>query len=560
MRIRSSTEKACQTSLWLCPLVLVLAAASAAQDDSGFSADPPPMPLDDDHGDVVDPILREIAERIINGRANLNLVGDSISHTDMSAAYLATFRPVHGIRGYSVSGLMFSYPPWSAYTNAISQFSPELLALEEDRVAYDEFWFTYPDPEGHWFAHRAPHNVCRLTALADLPGDLPLREMGAGNYYDLIWADDSALTRPGTELRYRLLWYDHPDAMPFTVQGVSTVAPERGGSTAPVLIEPDRPESLTARWFELPDTVDLAPGDRDFSRPTGLQIRSAPDHLEQPGEQLVIAGARVWDHASDLGIQWGWTTTSGAQTSAFNNVSIEDWTRHLKFQQSDTYLVMLGVNDILAGDVTGGEVARRVGALLDRLRAAHDRAQEEDPSIRDPLFLVLSPCDGQNTMSGRSYSDNTQWVNLATVLGLIVGARDDAAMIDLRALVEAELGAWRDWKWEQTRDGVHPCGPYYHENGDVRWECTPYKKGAMFFAGLVWDALRDAAETVPPIDPADLCATDLTADCLIDGADLNELLANWGLITPGGPIDFNDDDVVDGEDLLILLSSWGPCP
>jgi len=535
-------------------------AGFAFPDDTTFTAEAPPIPIGGTPGVVEDPILREIADRIINGRANINLIGDSITHADMSAAYLATFRPVHGIRGYSVSGLMFSHPPWSSYTNAISHFRPEALAHDEKLVDLDEFWFTYSDPDGPWTAYHAPHIVCRITSRTDLPGELPLREMGAGSYYDLIWADESALVRPGTALRYRLLWYDHPDAMPFTVQGVSTVASKDGGSTSPIRVEPDRPESLTLRSLELNETILLAEGDRDLTRPTGIQLRTSSGHVERAGDQLLVAGARVWDDAADLGIQWGWTTTSGAKAAGFNHVEIEDWTRHLLFQQSDTYIVMLGVNDMIAGDVTGGTVAGRVGTLLHRIRVAHDAAQAEDPSIGEPLFLVVTPYDGWNPLPSGGFFDNREWVRLATRLRSVVDDRDDAALIDLRGLVEDELGAWRYWKNQYTRDGVHPRGPYFHHDGDVRWECSPHRKGAMFFAGLVWESLRSVVAEAPPIDPADLCATDLTGDCMIDESDLKELLAHWGAASPDGTFDFNRDGVVDDEDLTILLTSWGPCP
>ena len=44
---------------------------------------------------------------------------------------------------------------------------------------------------------------------------------------------------------------------------------------------------------------------------------------------------------------------------------------------------------------------------------------------------------------------------------------------------------------------------------------------------------------------------------LIRGADLGELLVNWG--NPGTG-DFNNDGTVSGADLGELLVHWGPCP
>lgn len=550
----------------LAAVLLLCTHPAVGTDDEGGSDDSElttlwsSVPIDSEPHAIADPMLQEIAERIVNGRANLNLIGDSITHADLSAAYLATFRPVHGIRGYAVSGRMFSHPPWSAYTNAISNFTPELLALPGSEVAFEELWCSYPDDAGHWRAYDGPHNVCRITALADLPDALPLREMGAGNYHDLIWADDRALTRTGSRLRHRLLWYDHPDAMPFTVEGGSTLPPEAGGTTERFEVVPERPAELVCRWLEIPEPVVLGTEARALERNTSLVVRSAPGHLETPGEQLLIGGARVWDEAAEAGVQWGWTTTSGIQSTGFNAVSVEAWSRHIAFQQSDTYLVMLGVNDILAGNVGGYEVAGRIRRLLERIRTAHDLARSADPDIRPARFLLITPCDGRNTTGNGNYYDNRQWVELASALGALARLRDDTACIDLRAMVEAEFGAWRTWRSTLTRDGVHPRGPYFHVNGDVRWDCTPHPDGAMHFARMVWDTLWAAAVTRPPVDHGDLCAADLVPDCLIDDADLEALLAEWGEVEPGAPVDFNRDGHVDDADLMVLLESWGACP
>lgn len=46
----------------------------------------------------------------------------------------------------------------------------------------------------------------------------------------------------------------------------------------------------------------------------------------------------------------------------------------------------------------------------------------------------------------------------------------------------------------------------------------------------------------------------------VDGADLAQLLSQWGAAADGNPADFNGDSVVNGADLAILLANWGPCP
>jgi hypothetical protein len=52
------------------------------------------------------------------------------------------------------------------------------------------------------------------------------------------------------------------------------------------------------------------------------------------------------------------------------------------------------------------------------------------------------------------------------------------------------------------------------------------------------------------------CLADFNDDDQIDGADLSETLANWGLPGPG---DANFDGIVNGDDLALVLSAWGPC-
>ena len=57
------------------------------------------------------------------------------------------------------------------------------------------------------------------------------------------------------------------------------------------------------------------------------------------------------------------------------------------------------------------------------------------------------------------------------------------------------------------------------------------------------------------------CASDINGDDIVDGSDLNFLLASWG--TDGSTVegsDINGDGLVDGADLNILLGAWGDCP
>jgi len=52
------------------------------------------------------------------------------------------------------------------------------------------------------------------------------------------------------------------------------------------------------------------------------------------------------------------------------------------------------------------------------------------------------------------------------------------------------------------------------------------------------------------------CPGNLNGDGAVDGADLGDLLTQWG---GDGSADFDNNNIVDGADLGFLLSNWGPC-
>lgn len=56
------------------------------------------------------------------------------------------------------------------------------------------------------------------------------------------------------------------------------------------------------------------------------------------------------------------------------------------------------------------------------------------------------------------------------------------------------------------------------------------------------------------------CIGDFNGDGVVNGADLGELLAAWGPVPEGSPVDLNGDGVVDGADLGTVLAAWGNCP
>ncbi len=80
---------------------------------------------------------------------------------------------------------------------------------------------------------------------------------------------------------------------------------------------------------------------------------------------------------------------------------------------------------------------------------------------------------------------------------------------------------------------------------------TPDVEGAM-------EERYNAALFVGAMNAENACPQDLTGDQVVNGADLANLLANWGM-NPGAAADFNGDGLVNGADLAALLANWGDC-
>lgn len=55
------------------------------------------------------------------------------------------------------------------------------------------------------------------------------------------------------------------------------------------------------------------------------------------------------------------------------------------------------------------------------------------------------------------------------------------------------------------------------------------------------------------------CLGDLTADGLVNAADLAPILASWGVVGASLPADLNGDGVVDAADVTVVLAEWGAC-
>jgi hypothetical protein len=71
-------------------------------------------------------------------------------------------------------------------------------------------------------------------------------------------------------------------------------------------------------------------------------------------------------------------------------------------------------------------------------------------------------------------------------------------------------------------------------------------------SGACISATCSDCPVVPP------CIADISADGVVDGFDLGQVLSAWGNC-PGCASDLNHDGVVNAVDLSVVLSGWGSC-
>jgi hypothetical protein len=93
----------------------------------------------------------------------------------------------------------------------------------------------------------------------------------------------------------------------------------------------------------------------------------------------------------------------------------------------------------------------------------------------------------------------------------------------------------------------------------IEWSADCNNDGIVDYGQILQGILPDGnANGIP--DTCECGNADITANGMVDGADLGALLAFWGPVGPVLPeADLNRDGTIDGADLGILLSYWGPC-
>ncbi|MCA9286717.1 MAG: hypothetical protein KDA22_15950 [Phycisphaerales bacterium] len=128
------------------------------------------------------------------------------------------------------------------------------------------------------------------------------------------------------------------------------------------------------------------------------------------------------------------------------------------------------------------------------------------------------------------------------------------------------LGNFNDVGWSVQTQNWNYAGSFGFEVSTTFGQVVGfYTNNASFFDGRNgWslfsfgpDPVTGVANFVVTIESAVPCAADLDGNGIVDGADLGELLAQWGTAGPSG--DLNGDGTVDGADLGLLLAAWGTC-
>ena len=98
--------------------------------------------------------------------------------------------------------------------------------------------------------------------------------------------------------------------------------------------------------------------------------------------------------------------------------------------------------------------------------------------------------------------------------------------------------------------------------GIIEWSADCNNDGIVDYGQILDGTFPDQnTDGVPDVCQQAPCTpSDLTANGVVDGADLGALLAFWGPVNPVFPqADIDRNGIVNGADLGTLLANWGPC-
>jgi predicted carbohydrate-binding protein with CBM5 and CBM33 domain len=120
----------------------------------------------------------------------------------------------------------------------------------------------------------------------------------------------------------------------------------------------------------------------------------------------------------------------------------------------------------------------------------------------------------------------------------------------------------QELNWAQMEELL--IGPVSLEGREYRFNTILPERSGKHVIYVIWQRLDPVGEGFYAVSDVDFgegkgtteCIADLDGNGVVNGADLTQLLGNWG---GSGAGDLDDDGIISGSDLTILLGSWGSC-
>lgn len=179
----------------------------------------------------------------------------------------------------------------------------------------------------------------------------------------------------------------------------------------------------------------------------------------------------------------------------------------------------------------------------------------DDLGAQDPYFLAVT-LDGRlafhvESLSGSSHVFSPSAVPFGVIMH-VAGTLDDETG-EQHLYIDGALVA-------TATTSIRPFGPLSGPQPGLGIGSLQSSVENQYFDGAI-AAIRVSDVALTPdqflqIPSFEARREDLNRDCLVDGADLGILLAQWGRAIRGTAADFDASGAVDGADLGVLLAAW----